>query len=314
MIAFLIKRVVVAVFTLALVALTVFLLIRMVPGDPALIMLGDAADETALAALRARLGLDQPLPVQFLAWVGQALKGDLGRSILTREEVGPLLLDRLGLSATIIGLAMGIAVLIAVPLGIVAAWKQNSRLDLAIVGLSTFGLSLPSFWLGLLLLTLFGISLGWFPVVGYVSFAANASEAWRFLVLPVTTLVIIEVGVLTRMIRSNAIEILRLDYVSYARSKGLSERAVLLHHVLPNALAPTLTLIGLIMGTLLGGIAVVETVFTLPGLGRLLVEAIYGRDYPVVQGCLLIIACGYVLINLTVDLLYPVLDPRVALQ
>jgi peptide/nickel transport system permease protein len=249
-----------------------------------------------------------------MIWLNNLVHGDLGRSIVTREPVLGLVWGRFQLSAMIILLAVGLATLIAVPLGTFAAWRQGRWSDFLTVALATLGLSIPSFWLGLMLLMLFGIRLGWLPVVGYVSFAQDAGRAPLYLILPVLTLAMIEVGVLTRMARSSAIEVLRLDYVTHASAKGLSDLAVLWRHVLPNAFAPTLTLIGIVLGTLLGGIAVVETVFTLPGLGRLLVESIYARDYPVVQGCLLMIAIGYVAVNLTVDLLYPLFDPRVGLD
>lgn len=314
MLNFLLKRLLLSIPTLFLVALLVFLLVRMIPGDPASVLLGEGADAASIAAINARLGLDKPPPVQFVIWLGNLFHGDLGTSIITREDVLGLVLERFRLSATIILLAVGLAACIAVPLGILSAWRQNSWVDLTIVGFATLGLSLPSFWLGLMLLMYFGIDLGWAPVVGYVPFSVDPLKSLSYLALPVLTLTVIEVGVLIRMARSSAIEVLRLEYISHARAKGLSERSVLLRHVLPNAFGPTLTLIGIVMGTLLGGIAVVETVFTLPGLGRLLVESIYQRDYPVVQGCLLMIATGYVVVNLVVDMLYPIFDPRVALE
>lgn len=308
------RRMLLALPTLFLVALLVFVLIRTIPGDPAIVLLGEGADAAAIAATHARLGLDRPLPMQFVIWLGDVLRGDLGKSIINGQPVLDLVLDRLRLSVSIILPAVGIAVLIAVPLGTFAAWRQGRLADFIVVALSTLGLSIPSFWLGLMLLMYFGINLGWLPVVGYVSFAQDAMRSLSYLVLPILTLVIIEVGVFIRMARSSAIEVLRLEYVTHARAKGLSEASVLLRHVLPNALGPTLTLVGIILGTLLGGIAVVETVFTLPGLGRMLVESIYARDYPVIQGCLLTIAFGYVLVNLVVDLLYPLFDPRVTLE
>lgn len=311
---FLLKRFLLAVPTLFIVALLVFLLVRMIPGDPASVLLGEGADAASIAAINTRLGLDQPLPVQFVIWLGNVFQGDLGTSIITREDVLSLVFERFRLSATIILFAVGLASCLAVPLGILAAWKQDRWIDLTIIGLATLGLSLPSFWLGLMLLMYFGIDLGWAPVVGYVPFSVDPLKSLSYLALPVLTLTVIEVGVLIRMARSSAIEVLRLEYISHARAKGLSERSVLLRHVLPNAFGPTLTLIGIVLGTLLGGIAVVETVFTLPGLGRLLVESIYQRDYPVVQGCLLMIATGYVVVNLVVDMLYPLFDPRVALE
>ena len=206
------------------------------------------------------------------------------------------------------------ATLIAISCGMIAAWKRDSRIDLAVMGAASLVLAVPSFWLGLMLLLLFGVTLHWLPVVGYVPFSESPTGAILYLILPIVTLTISESGVLTRMMRSSAIDVLRLDYVTHARAKGLSERAVLARHVFPNAFAPTLTLVGLTLGRLFGGIVVIETVFTLPGLGRLMVDSVLSRDYPVVQGCLLFTAVLYVLVNLIVDLLYPLFDPRVTLS
>jgi peptide/nickel transport system permease protein len=310
--AYILRRLLLTLPTLLLVALAVFVLMRAIPGDPVQLMLGDAADASQVAELRERLGLEQALPLQFVHWLGQAVRGDFGASITNGEAVLPLILERFQVSAAIVLIAVLAATLVAVPAGLLAAWKQDGPLDIAIVGGATLLLSVPSFWLGLLLLLVFGMQLGWLPVVGYVSFAEDWRQALLYIVLPVVTLVLIETGVLTRMARASAVEVLRLEYVTHARAKGASEARVLARHVLPNAFAPTLTLIGLVLGNLLGGIAVLETVFTLPGLGRLLVDAIFARDYPVVQGCLLFTAVIYVLVNLLVDLCYPLLDPRVA--
>ncbi len=312
MTAYLLRRLAWAVPTLLLVGLLVFLLMRLVPGDPALLILGDSATPEQLAALRAQYGLDQPILVQFFYWLGQVLHGDLGTSITSGEAVLPLLLQRFQVSASIVLVAVALAVLLAVPAGLFAAWKQNSFVDTVVVATATFFLSIPSFWLGLLLLLFVGMKLGLVPVVGYVPFAEDWRAAITFLILPTITLTLIELGVLTRMARASAVEVLRLEYVTHARAKGLPERRVLLRHVLPNAFAPTWTLVGLVLGNLLGGIAVLETVFTLPGLGRLLVDAIFARDYPVVQGCMLFTAAIYVLVNLVVDLCYPLFDPRVS--
>jgi peptide/nickel transport system permease protein len=298
--------------TLLLVGLLVFVLMRLVPGDPALLILGDGATPEALAAIRAQYGLDQPLARQFLLWLGQVARGDLGISITSGEPVLPLMLQRFQVSAAIVLAAIAAAVLLAVPAGLVAAWKQNSTLDTVVVAIATFFLSIPSFWLGLLLLLFVGMKLAWVPVVGYVPFGEDWRASISFLVLPAITLMLVELGVLTRMARASAVEVLRLEYVTHARAKGLGEPRVLLRHVLPNAFAPTWTLVGLVLGNLLGGIAVLETVFTLPGLGRLLVDAIFARDYPVVQGCMLFTATIYVLVNLVVDLCYPLFDPRVS--
>ncbi|MCS4250096.1 ABC transporter permease [Pseudomonas sp. BIGb0164] len=313
MLRFILQKLGMAVPTLLLISVMVFALIRLIPGDPALLMLGDMADPQSLADMRHTLGLDHSLVTQFLIWFKAVLSFDLGFSISTKQAVLPLILDRFSVSATIVLVAVLLATLIAVPIGLIAAWKQNSALDLGLVSVATLLLSIPSFWLGLLLLHAFGIQLGWLPVVGYVSFAQAPWQAISYMVLPVVTLTLVEVGAITRMARASTIEVLRLEYIAHARAKGLSERAVLWKHALPNAFAPTWTLVGLILGNLLGGIAVLETVFTLPGIGRLMVDAIFARDYPVLQGCLLLITFIYVLVNLCVDLLYPLFDPRVKL-
>jgi peptide/nickel transport system permease protein len=312
MAGYILRRLLLTLPTLLLVALAVFVLMRAIPGDPVLLMLGDAADAAQAAELRQRMGLDEPLPLQFGHWLLQAVRGDFGASITNGESVLPLILERFGVSAVIVLLAVGAAAVIAVPLGLLAAWKQDKALDVAVVAGATLLLSVPSFWLGLLMLLVFGMKLGWLPVVGYVAFSDDWRQALLYIVLPVVTLTLIEIGVLTRMARASAIEVLRLEYVTHARAKGAGEGRVLWRHVLPNAFAPTLTLIGLVLGNLLGGIAVLETVFTLPGLGRLLVDAIFARDYPVVQGCLLFTAVIYVIVNLIVDLMYPLFDPRVS--
>ena len=314
MLIYLLRRVAMTVPSLFLVAAAVFTMMHLIPGDPAQLLLGDAADEASLAPLREQLGLNQPLGVQFLRWLGDVVRGDLGTSITTGAPVLPLIIERFQVSAVIVLVAVALATLIAVPAGLVAAWRHNQTLDTVIVGASTLLLSIPSFLLGLLMLLVFGLQLGWLPVVGYVSLADDFAVGITYVLLPIATLAMIETGVLTRMSRASAIEVQRLEYVTHARAKGLSERAVLLRHVLPNAFAPTLTMIGLVLGHLLGGIAVLETVFTLPGLGRLLVDAIYARDYPVVQGVMLFTALIYMLINLVIDLCYPLFDPRIATQ
>jgi peptide/nickel transport system permease protein len=307
-------RILMAVPTLLIVAVSVFVLIRLIPGDPASLMLGDQATPANLADLRARLGLDDSLPVQFGLWFGHVLTGDFGRSITTGQGVLPLILGRFWVSAKIVLTAAFLASLVAVPAGMIAAWRQNSWVDLVLVGGATLLLSIPAFWMGLLLLLFFGLKLGWLPVVGYVSFSEDAGKAALYMVLPVLTLFLHEIGVILRMARASTLEVLRLDFITHARAKGLSEMAVLWRHAFKPAFGPTWTLLGLVLGNLLGGIAVVETVFTIPGLGRLLVDSIFARDYPVIQGCLLFIAVIYVLVNLVVDLCYPLFDPRVTAE
>ncbi|MCU5772982.1 ABC transporter permease [Erwiniaceae bacterium BAC15a-03b] len=312
MLQFLIKRVLSAIPTLFLVTVLVFLLTRLVPGDPALLMLGDLANESSLADLRHSMGLDKSLPEQFIIWFSQMIQGDFGQSIQSGQQVLPLIFTRFGVTLSVVLAAIIIASLLAVPFGMLAAWKQNSTLDVGLVMFSTFLLSIPSFWMGLLILLAFGLNLGWLPVVGYVSVGDNLQQGLFYLLMPVLTLVLVEVGALVRMMRASTLEVLRLDYVAHARAKGLKEHTVLSRHVFPNAFGPTWTLIGLTLGNLLSGVAVTETVFSLPGLGRLLVDAIYARDYPVIQGCMIFIAAIYVLTNLLIDALYPLFNPRVA--
>ncbi|AJY45139.1 ABC transporter permease [Martelella endophytica] len=314
MLRFFLHRVAMAIPTVIIVSITVFGLIRLIPGNPAELLLGEMADDRQIAALETELGLDKPLPQQFLIWSENALSGDLGRSIINDEPVLPLVAARFVISGEIVLIAVVLAAILAVPAGIIAAWRQNSVTDLALVGTATLLLSIPTFWLGLLLLLLFGLELGWLPVLGYVSLRDNLTEGLIYIILPVATLVMHEMGVLLRMSRASTLEVLRLDYITHARAKGLSEMAVLWRHAFKNAFGPTWTMIGLILGNLLGGIAVIETVFSIPGLGRLMVDSIFQRDYPVIQGCLLFVALSYVVVNLIIDLFYPLFDPRVTAQ
>lgn len=314
MLGYLLKRIAASVPTVIVVTVLVFALIRAIPGDPASLMLGDIDNPALLAEMRHALGLDRPVGEQFLIWVGNALQGDLGMSIARREPVIHLVLTHFAVTAQVVLTATLLACLVAVPAGMVAAWRQNRRADTAIVSTSILFVSMPSFWVGILLIWLFGVKLNWLPVYGFESIAQGGLGAARYLVLPVCAIVLTEIAAITRMMRASTIETLRLEYVAHARAKGLPEKRVMLRHVLPNSFGPTLTVIGLMLGHLLSGAAVIETVFTLPGIGRLLVESIYARDYPVVQGCLLFIALLYVAVNLVVDLLYPLFDPRVKLQ
>jgi len=314
MLGFVMKRLSLAIPTVMIVVVVVFFLVRMFPGDPAQLLLKDQATPEALARLRHEMGLDQNVLVQFLSWLRHAASGDLGTSIVVGKPALPMALQAYGISLTIAIPSVILATLIAVPTGLIAAWKQNSLTDTALVGVATLLLSVPTFWSGLLILLLLGVTLNWFPVVGYVGLGEDPVRGALYLAMPILTLSLHEVGSLIRMARASSLEVLRLDYVTHARAKGASEGRVLAGHVLRNAFGPTWTLVGLIMGNLVGGIAIVETVFTIPGIGRLIVESIYQRDYPVVQACLLVVAVSYVLINMIVDLFYPLFDPRVARQ
>lgn len=313
MLTYIARRLMLVVPTLILAALLVFLMMRAIPGDPAMLFIGDLDNPQAIAAKRVELGLDRPLFLQFSTWVQNAMTGNLGESIKSGRLVTDEIAECFPVTARIVLLSTFIAVLLAVPAGMFAAWKQDSAADFAVVAFATLCLSVPSFWMALMLLMVFSVQLGWLPAVGYVSVSEDLSAGLLFLVMPVLALVLTEMATLVRMSRASMIEVLRLEYITHARAKGASEAAVLLRHAFRNAFAPSLTVIGLMLGHLLGGVVVIETVFSLPGLGRLMVTAIFARDYPVVQGTLLLIVLTYVAVNLAVDLLYPLLDPRVKL-
>jgi peptide/nickel transport system permease protein len=313
MLRYIFKRIAMAIPTMVIVTVLVFSMIRAIPGDPASLMLGDINDPALLLQMRHSFGLDQSVLAQFAIWVRHLLSGDLGMSIVRHQPVLELIRETFPVTAEIVLAATFIACLIAIPAGLFAAWSQNRRGDLVVVMGSILLVSVPSFWAGILLIWVFGVKLHVLPTFGYQPFSQAGWSSLRYLVLPVIAVSLGEIAVVTRMMRASSIEVLRLEYIAHARAKGLSERRVLLRHTLPNAFGPALTVIGLVLGHLLAGGAVIETVFTLPGMGRLLVESIYARDYPVVQGCLLVIALLYVLINLVVDLLYTIFDPRLKL-
>lgn len=310
---FILKRLAMLVPTLLIVSMVAFSLIHLVPGDPAVLLVGESQNSALLAETRERLGLDKPLPQQFISWLGRVIMLDFGESIVTGDPVFSLLLERFAVTAYVVLLAAFLSTLIAVVLGMAAAWWQDTARDRAITLVAILALSVPSFWLAIMLILLFGVELGWLPTVGYIPPSDGILVSLSFVILPVVSLTLIQIGSVLRMARASAIDVIRLDYITYARSKGLDDKAVLFRHVLPNALAPVLTIVGFILGNLLSGAAVIETVFTLPGLGRLLVDSIFARDYPVIQGAVLFIAVTYVTINLLVDLSYPLLDPRVKL-
>ncbi len=292
------------------ICLLSFVLLALVPGDPVTAMLGLEADPAAIVALRAKYALDDPLPLRFLAWFGHVLTGDLGRSVQTGRPVlatvaaalVPTL--QLGAAATIVSL------LIAIPAGIVAAARRNGAADFIASFIALCGLSLPSFWLGILLILGFSIALPLLPSSGYAPFLSAPGAAFAHLVLPAITLGAAMAAATMRMTRAAMIEVLSADYIRTARAKGMPRGRVVWHHALRNALLPVTTLVGLQMGQLLGGVVITESVFSWPGIGKLTVDAIFARDYPVVQGSILVTATLFVLINLVTDLLYTVLDPR----
>lgn len=311
MTAYLSRRFAGMVVVMLMVAAIVFVIARVVPGDPAAVMLGSNATPADVAALRTQLGLDQPLPVQFVLYIRDILSFDLGNSIFLNRPVVDAMLDRAELTSWLTGLSVAIAVLIGVPVGVLAAVRRGTLLDQAVTAVSMLAASLPSFWVGLTLIEYFAVRLGWFPVAGYGNPGAGLGERLHHLILPAVALGLPNSALIIRFTRTSMLDVLHEDYVRTARAKGLGPWAVVIKHAFRNALIPVLTVIGLTIATLIGGAIVTETVFGLPGVGNLIVSAVLRRDYPVIQGALLIISGLYVLINLTVDLLYAVVDPRV---
>ncbi len=311
MLAYTIRRVLLAIPVMLMVATAVFLLLRLTPGDPAGVILGPEATEERRLALRRELGLEDPLPVQYVRWLGKAVQGDLGRSIFLNKPVTVALAERAQPTLLLTILALLVSVLIGLPAGVIAARARGSWLDLGTMGVAMVGIAMPTFWLGLNLIFIFAVLLRWLPVAGYQPLSAGPWEALRYLILPAVTLGVAQGALLARMTRSMMLEVLDQDYVRTARAKGLTERAVVIRHALRNAFIPLLTVIGLSFAALMGGAVVTEQIFTIPGVGRLLIQAIGRRDFPLVQGTVLVIAALYVLINLGVDLLYAVVDPRI---
>lgn len=283
----------------------VFFFIHLIPGDPVEVMLGETAEAADKEALRDNLGLNDPLPAQYGNFLGGLARGNLGDSFFYRKPVREVLLERLGPTVELSLAAMLVALLIAIPIGVLAAVKQYGAFDNVSMLVALIGVSMPNFWLGPLLIWLFSLHIEWFPVGG--------KEGWLSLVLPAITLGTALAAILSRMTRASMLEILNEDFVRTARAKGLPERTVLFKHVLRNALIPVVTIAGLQLGALLSGAVITENVFAWPGLGTLFIEALQSRDYPVVQGCVLFFSLGYVLVNLLVDLLYAAVDPRIRL-
>lgn len=300
---YLARRLFLLVPTLFGVTLATFLMLRLTPGDPVQIMLGEFASRERVIELRRELGLDRPLVVQYLRFAERVVRGDLGTSIRSRRAVSDEIRDRLPATVTLTLAAMALAVGVGVPLGVVAATTTRPTVDSAAMAFALLGLSMPTFWSGLLLILFFSLRLGWFPI--------TQAEGLRAVVLPAAALAAPASAVLARITRSSMLEVLRHEYVRTARSKGLAERLVVYRHALRNALIPVLTIIGLQFGGQLAGAVIVESVFARPGLGRLAVNAILARDFPVVQGIVLVVAVMYVFVNLTVDVLYAGLDPRI---
>ena len=301
-----------AIPVLFIVSLISFAIMRMTPGDITRTILGQEARPEDVAALRQQLGLDDPILVQYGTFIAHAASGDLGQSIKYRRPVTEMVLERLPTTATLATTAILLSLLIALPLGIIAAIGRGTLADFATMLVALIGVSAPSFWVALMLIYFFSYKLHLFPATGLPSFESAGFEMFKHLVLPATSLALMSSAITARMVRSNMLEVLNRDYIRTARAKGLGSSRVILYHALRNALIPTVTVIGLQLTTLLGGAVVTETVFALPGVGLLAVDAILSRDFPVVQGVVLLVACVVTLVNLSVDLLYGVLDPRIS--
>jgi peptide/nickel transport system permease protein len=311
MIDFIARRLIAIIPVLAVVAVFVFLMLRLTPGDPAAVIAGDNATSDQIADIRTKLGLDEPIYAQFGIWIGNALQGNFGESFFFKKTVAELIAQRVEPTLALAICTLFIAIVFALPLGVIAAYRHGTWIDRCVMGFSVLGFSVPVFVIGYLLIYLFAIELGWLPVQGYVRIGVNF---WGFLermVLPSFTLGVVFIALIARMTRASVLEVLSEDYIRTARAKGLSNRVVLMRHALRNAAVPILTVIGVGIAGLIGGAVVTESVFGLPGLGRLTVEAVLSRDFPTIQAVILLFSVVYVGINLLIDISYTLFDPRI---
>jgi len=308
---YLLRRLLAVIPVMLVVATVTFVLIHLAPGDPASVLAGPDATAEDIARLRTQMGLDQGLPVQLLRWYGRLLRGDLGSSIFLRRPVLEAVLDRLEPTLLLTAWATLLAVLIGIPAGVVSARHHNSAVDQSCMALALLGLSVPNFLLGILMILVFGVWLGWLPVAGYVPLADGLWPNLRSLLMPAASLGLVQSALIARITRSSMLDVLREQYILAGRAKGVREDVVIYKHALKNALIPTLTVVGITFAILVGGAVVIETVFNIPGLGRLIISAVLRRDYPVVQGVVLLVAMAYTLVNLLVDLAYLAIDPRI---
>jgi len=311
--AYIIRRVMLFIVTVALVSLITFAVFQVMPGDPIRIMLGPDADEAQIATLKAQLGLDQPLHTQYFEWIKGLMTGDLGQSIRFSKPVSELILDRLPVTVSLAIMTLTIVVVVAIPLGIFVAKRQNKLSDVVFSTVTQLGMAIPSFWLGMLLILYLGMNFKFFSVSGYVPWTQSVTGALGALLLPAMTIAIPQIAVKFRYVRNAILEQLRLDYVRTLRSKGIKEKKVLYKHVLRNSMIPILTIFGLITAEVIAGTIIVEQVFGLPGIGKLLITSISYRDFPLVQGIVMYITLAVVFINFLVDILYSILDPRIRL-
>jgi peptide/nickel transport system permease protein len=311
MLGYIIRRILAVIPVMAIVAVFVFLLLRLTPGDPAAIIAGDMATPAQLERIRESLGLNEPLHVQFVTWVGSLLRGDLGTSIISNTSVTAMIGQRIWPTINIAILTIILSVLIAVPMGVLAAWRHKSWVDYGVMTFSVLGFSIPVFVIGYIFIQIFSIELRWLPVQGYAPPSQGFGQFLARAILPCLTLATIYVALIARMTRASMLEVLGEDYIRTARAKGVKENVVLFRHALRNAAVPIMTIIGTGFALLIGGVVVTESVFNIPGIGRLTVDAILARDYPVIQAMILITSAIYVLINLIIDISYTFIDPRI---
>ena len=311
MFGYILHRLVATIPVMGVVAVLVFLMLRLTPTDPAAIIAGDNANSEQVAEIRKRLGLDQPIHTQFVIWANKTLHGDFGESFFFKKQVAELIADRLEPTLSLAVMTISLAVLIAVPLGVLAAYRHGGWLDRIVMGFSVLGFSVPVFVIGYALIYVFAIELAWLPVQGYQRISLGIGGWLERLILPAVTLSVIYVALIARITRTSMLEVMNEDYIRTARAKGQTERKVLVRHALANAAVPIVTVVGLGVALLIGGVVVTESVYTIPGLGRLTVDAVLARDYPTIQAVILLFSLSYVLINLVVDVTYTFFDPRI---
>ena len=312
MTGYVIRRLLGALLVMLAVSVLVFFMIRLVPGDPIGAMLADAGSEEAREALQRKFGFDQPLPVQFLKWFGNLFHGDLGASLYgSNQKVTTIILEALPRTLSLAGLSFVIAIAIALPAGIISALKRNTPTDTAVSLFAFLGLSMPDFWLAILLIIVFAANLQWLPAIGYEPLSSGVWEWFSHLILPSIAIGTGFSAIIARMVRSSLLEVMEAEYIRTAASKGLEQRKIIIWHALPNAMLPVITVLGIAFALLISGAVVVENVFSIKGLGRVLIQGIINRDYPVVQGAVLVVSAFFVFANLIVDLLYAVIDPRI---
>jgi peptide/nickel transport system permease protein len=308
---FIVRRVGAALIVLFLSSILVFVGIRALPGDPVLALSGEERDPVALEQTREKYGLDEPVPVQYLKWLGHALQGDLGESTRTGLEITPMIAERLPITLELAALSVMIGLLLGIPAGVLAAVRRGFVADYTTTSVALIGISIPNFFLGLILILVFAVNLRWLPASGYVPFFEDPIENLKRMIMPAFVLGTGLAAVVMRQVRSSMLESLGADYVRTARAKGLSEPAVVTVHALRNSLITVVTLVGLQMGALISGAVITEQIFVIPGFGKLTVDAIFERDFPLIQGVVLVAAAGYVLVNLTVDVVYSLINPRI---